>query len=104
MIANILSRAWWMILLRAVIAILFGVLIFAQRGISLVSLVCAFGILVLADGIANFVTAIQGRKEHNDWWVFLLGGLAGIFFGLISLFKPGVTAMVSCSTSRYGRW
>lgn len=94
MLANILSRAWWMILLRALVAILFGTLIFVQPAISLVSLVWAFGILVLADGIANVVTGIQGRKEHNDWWLFLLGGIAGVLVGLLSLFNPAVTAVV----------
>lgn len=94
MLANILSRSWWMILIRALIAILFGIMIFVQPGISLVSLVWAFGVLVLADGIANVAIAIQGRNEHDDWWVFLLGGLAGVIVGLLSLFNPGVTAMI----------
>jgi uncharacterized membrane protein HdeD (DUF308 family) len=94
MIANILSRGWWMILLRAVIAILFGIMIFVQPGISLVSLVWAFGILVLADGVANVVMAIQGRNEHDHWWVFLLGGFAGVLVGLLALFNPAVTAVV----------
>ena len=94
MIANILSRAWWMILLRALIAILFGILIFAQPAISLVSLVWAFGILVLADGVANVVMAIQGRNEHDHWWVFLLGGVAGILVGLLALANPAITAVV----------
>jgi uncharacterized membrane protein HdeD (DUF308 family) len=94
MLANILSRSWWMILVRALVAILFGVLIFLQPAISLVSLVWAFGLLVLADGIANVWTGIQGRKEHADWWLFLLGGLAGVLVGLMSLLNPSVTAIV----------
>jgi uncharacterized membrane protein HdeD (DUF308 family) len=94
MIANILSRAWWMILLRAVIAILFGILIFAQPAISLVSLVWAFGVLVLADGVANVVMAVQGKNENDHWWVFLLGGLAGVLVGILALSNPAVTAVV----------
>jgi uncharacterized membrane protein HdeD (DUF308 family) len=93
MLANMLSRAWWMILLRAVVAILFGIVIFARPGISLLSLVWAFGILVLADGISNIIMSIQGRNDHDDWWVFLLGGIAGVLIGLLSLFNPGITAL-----------
>src|SRR5262245_16551347 len=93
MLADILSKYWWMTVLRGVIAILFGITIFARPGISLVSLVLVFGVFALADGIANVVTAVGGRKTHEGWWMLLLGGLAGIGVGLLTLVSPGVTAL-----------
>ena len=93
MFAAILSRFWWMTLLRGVIAILFGILIFAQPAISLVSLVFVFGAYTLMDGAACVATAIGGRKEHEGWWVLLLAGLAGIGVGLLTFFNPGLTAL-----------
>jgi uncharacterized membrane protein HdeD (DUF308 family) len=38
LLSNILSRDWWMTLLRGVVWILFGLTIFAMPGISLVTL------------------------------------------------------------------
>lgn len=93
MLADALSRFWWMTLLRGVIAILFGIMILAQPGISLVALVLVFGGYALADGIANVVTAIGGRKNNEGWWMLLLGGLAGIGVGILTLFSPGTTAL-----------
>jgi uncharacterized membrane protein HdeD (DUF308 family) len=94
MFANILSRYWWMTLLRGVIWILFGIVVFVQPAISLVALTVLFGAFALADGIAAIVTAVSGRHEHENWWVLLLVGLAGIGVGLMTFLSPGLTALV----------
>ena len=93
MLANILSRYWWMTLLRGLVGILFGFLLFAKPGISLVSLVIVFGAYALVDGFANVVTAIGGRKEHPSWWILLLAGIAGIVIGILTFYNPAVTAL-----------
>ncbi len=94
MFATILSRYWWVILIRGVLAILFGILVFAWPGISLLSLVFLFGLYALADGIASIVTAIGGRQEQENWWVLLLLGLAGVALGILTFLNPGITALV----------
>lgn len=93
MLAQVLSRYWWMTLIRGVIAILFGIMLFVWPQISLASLVLLFGVFALADGIANVATAVGGRDEHESWWVLLLAGLAGIGVGIRTFFNPGATAL-----------
>ena len=93
MLARVLSRYWWMTLIRGVIAILFGIMLFAWPQMSLASLVVVFGAFALADGVANVVTAVGAREEHESWWVLLLAGLAGIGVGVLTFFNPGVTAL-----------
>ena len=56
MLANILSRYWWMILLRGLAWLIFGILVFTQPAISLVTLTLLFGAFALVDGIANTVS------------------------------------------------
>jgi len=92
-LAHVLARGWWLLLLRGIVAILFGVLTFLQPGISLAALVLLFGAFALADGVLGAWTAISGRKEHEHWWLLLLGGLVGVGVGLLTLFAPGVTAL-----------
>jgi uncharacterized membrane protein HdeD (DUF308 family) len=93
MFANILSRYWWMTLLRGVISILFGILIFAQPGISLLTLTLTFGVFALIDGAGNVVSAIGGRNENENWWILLLAGLASVGVGILTFFNPGITAL-----------
>ena len=92
-LAAILSRNWWVLLLRGIVAIVFGVLTWLQPGISLAALVLLFGAYSMADGILGAWTAVAGRKEHEHWWVLLLEGLVGIGVGVLTLFAPGVTAL-----------
>jgi len=93
MLANILSRFWWTTLLRGIIAILFGIMLFTRPGISLASLVLVFGAFALFDGIMSVVSAFGGRKEHESWWVLLLAGLAGIAVGVLTFMNPAATAL-----------
>jgi uncharacterized membrane protein HdeD (DUF308 family) len=93
MLATILSRYWWMTLLRGAIAVLFGMMLFAWPQMSLASLVLVFGAFAFADGVGNVVTAVGGRKEHENWWVLLLSGLAGIGIGILTLMNPAATAL-----------
>lgn len=92
-LAGILSRGWWMLLLRGLVAIGFGILTWMQPAISLAALVLLFGAFSLADGVLGVWTAISGRKEHEHWGLLLLGGLVGIGVGLLTLFAPGLTAL-----------
>jgi uncharacterized membrane protein HdeD (DUF308 family) len=82
-----------MTLLRGVVSILFGVLIFARPALSLVALTLVFGAYALVDGVATVVTAIGGRREKSLWWVLLLAGLTGIAVGVMTFITPGITAL-----------
>ena len=93
MLANILSRYWWMMLLRGLAWLVFGVLVFKQPAISLVTLTLLFGAFALVDGIGNTISAIGGRRENENWGVLLLTGLAGIGIGALTFYDPSITAL-----------
>src|SRR4029453_13475079 len=94
MLANILSRFWWMTLVRGVLWILVGLVILAQPGISLLTLTLTFGIFAMADGIGCVVNAVGGRDEHEHWWMLLLCGIAGVLVGIVTFISPQATALV----------
>lgn len=96
-LTDALSRTWWVLLLRGIIAVLFGVLTWLHPAISLASLVLLFGAFAFADGLLGAWAAVQCRKEQETWWVLLLGGLLGLGVGLVTLFVPGVTAVALLS-------
>ena len=94
MLARLIAENWWVLLLRGIIAILFGVAAYAWPGMTLATLILFFAAFVFVDGIFDVFAAFSGRKENENWWVLLIEGLLGIAFGAITWMRPGVTAMV----------
>jgi uncharacterized membrane protein HdeD (DUF308 family) len=90
---TMLSKAWWVYLVRGLLAILFGVLAFARPGLTLATLVIFFGAWALATGVFAIFAAFAAKKVHTDWWVLLLEGLLGIAVGLVTFWAPGITAI-----------
>jgi uncharacterized membrane protein HdeD (DUF308 family) len=89
----LLARNWWMLLLRGIAAILFGVLAFVWPGVTLATLVLFWGAYVLVDGVLSLISAIRGGGAGSRWWLALVG-LAGIAAGIITFAYPGLTSLV----------
>ena len=62
-------------------------------GISLASLVLLFGAYCLADGLMAAWTAIWHRRQKENGWLLLMGGMLGIAVGLVTIFQPVVTTL-----------
>jgi uncharacterized membrane protein HdeD (DUF308 family) len=92
MLVELLSRYWWVLLIRGLAAILFGVLAFAWPGLTLASLVIVFGAYALVDGVFAIAGAIRGGGRQ-PWWLLLLEGGVGVGIGVLTLFAPEVTAL-----------
>jgi uncharacterized membrane protein HdeD (DUF308 family) len=90
---RLLTKYWWLLVLRGAIAVLFGVAAYLVPEATLAALVIAFGAYALTDGVFTAAAAIAGRKTTSDWWVLLVQGLVGIGLGAVTLLRPGVTAM-----------
>lgn len=92
-LASMLSRGWWLVVLRAVAAIIFGVLTWFLPGISLASLVLVFGAFSMADGILRIWAALAGPGDSESRWVLGLAGLIGIGIGVVTMIAPDITAL-----------
>jgi uncharacterized membrane protein HdeD (DUF308 family) len=88
-----LARNWWLLLLRGIAAIVFGVLAFIWPGITLVTLVLFYGAFALVDGVLAIAAAIKGGSPMPRWWLAVVG-VAGIAAGLLTFIWPGITALV----------
>jgi uncharacterized membrane protein HdeD (DUF308 family) len=90
-----LADYWWLLLLRGLVAIAFGVVAFVWPGLTLVALTLVWGAYALADGILALWAALAatGGETAKRWWL-ALGGVAGIVAGLVAFFYTGMTALV----------
>ena len=92
--ATSLTRNWWIIALRGVAGILFGLLALIWPGITLGALVLLFGSYALVEGVFNVIAAVRGRTVERAWWALLLEGLISIGAGIVTFVLPGLTALV----------
>jgi len=95
--AETLARNWWVVLLRGIAGIIFGLLTFFAPGISLAALVLLFGAYAFADGILAIISAIRTRGDNQHWWVLIIAGIVGIAAGILTLIWPGITALALLS-------
>lgn len=89
-----LSQNWWLVVLRGVLAVLFGLLAFIWPGITWLTLVVLFGIYAIVDGLVAIGTGLARTRESSRWWTFLLEGLINIGAGVAALIWPGVATLV----------
>ena len=88
------ARNWWVILLRGIAGILFGILTFFEPGLSLAALVLLFGAYAFVDGVVLLVALVRGdilARYHK--WVTALMGVLGIAVGIGTILWPGITAL-----------
>jgi uncharacterized membrane protein HdeD (DUF308 family) len=90
-----ISRAyWWLIIIRGVVALLFGIMALISAQFTLLFLVYLFGIYVLFDGIIAIIVSLQERRSSSGWWVVFLLGIVGVIVGVLSFIHPGNVALI----------
>jgi uncharacterized membrane protein HdeD (DUF308 family) len=88
-----MGRAWWLVLLRGIAAIVFGLLAWAWPGATLITLALFWGAYVLVDGVAALWSWWQARARGNGMWQVILIGVLGIAAGIFTFLSPGITAL-----------
>ena len=89
----VLTRNWWAVALRGVLAVVVGlVALFAPR-VFLTSAVLLFGAYAFVDGVFALVAGIRAATRHERWWPFILEGLASVIAGVIAFAIPAVAAL-----------
>ena len=83
-----LINRWWILAIRGVVAVLFGIFAFVQPHLTLGYLVSLFGIFALADGFFTMGAAIA-----LNWLTLFCEGVVGAAIALLVFVMP-VTANV----------
>src|SRR6478735_1741379 len=73
---------WWLVLLRGIAAIAFGILAFVWPVITLLTLTLLWGAYAVADGLFALWGAVAGPRGHMGarFWLVIVG-LAGVVAG-----------------------
>ena len=98
MIQTINARAilhdWWMLALRGVLAIIFGLIAIFLPGIALLAFIYVFAAYAIIDGVVAVIVALRERGSLGRWGWVLFEGILSIVAGLVAFVFPGITALV----------
>jgi uncharacterized membrane protein HdeD (DUF308 family) len=86
-----LPRHWWVVALRGLAAIIFGILAFIWPGITLTVLILFYGAYAIVDGLLALYVAIRSGGQQRG--ALLLEGIIGIAAGLVAFLWPSITAL-----------
>jgi uncharacterized membrane protein HdeD (DUF308 family) len=89
-----LSRMWWLVAVRGLVAVIFGLLALVWPAMTLLALVLLFGGFALVDGVVAVALAVTGRRPagtSRGWLAF--EGLLGVAAGVVTFVWPDITTL-----------
>src|SRR5215469_17401451 len=89
---TLLADRWWLLALRGLAAIAFGILAFVWPRVTLLTLVFLFGAYAIVNGILEIVQAFSGPKGSRSGHL-ALQGIVSLLAGIVAILMPGVTTL-----------
>lgn len=81
----------WGVIMRGIVAILFGLVILAWPGITARAFILVFGIFAVAAGIFAILGGLR-TEDTRRRWLHLAEGVVAVLAGIVALGWPAITA------------
>jgi uncharacterized membrane protein HdeD (DUF308 family) len=88
------ARTWWLLVMRGLAAVTFGVLSLLWPGLTLLVMALLWGAYVLVDGLLSLLHAFKLRGRGLSVALWALVGVLGVSAGVLAFIWPGLTAFV----------
>ena len=86
---ELLERRWWLVALRGLAGIIFGIICFANPAVAGLSLILLFAVYSIVDGLFG-VAAAFGQARQGERWVWLaVEAVASLVIGVLMLTMQG---------------
>jgi uncharacterized membrane protein HdeD (DUF308 family) len=92
-LGSVAQGLWWLLLLRGILSILFGVFALAAPGSALLALVIVFAFYAVLDGITAVVLGLRHRGAESHWGWHVVQGVISVIAGIVAFVWPGVTVL-----------
>jgi uncharacterized membrane protein HdeD (DUF308 family) len=89
----VLAQNWWVIALRGVLAIAFGIAAVLLPGVTIAALVLLFAAYMLVDGVFAIVAAVRAARHGERWGLLVFEGIADLVAAAIAWLWPLATVL-----------
>lgn len=80
--------AFWAVLIRGILAVLFGILILSAPAAMALTLGILMGAWLAIDGVFEIIHAIHARRQNLSWGWELAAGIAYVIGGIVIMIMP----------------
>ncbi len=84
-------KNWWLLTLKGLFAIIFGIFALFVPNVTLTVLMEYFGILVLLSGLFLIIGSFTHMKSNRHWTSWLFEGILDIIVGAVIMLYPTLT-------------
>jgi uncharacterized membrane protein HdeD (DUF308 family) len=89
--ARLLYQLWWVALIQAILAIVFGAVTLFWPQLTLVTLVYLISAFVIAIGLTEVFHGVMSIGRRDTWWMTLIIGLIALGVGVYLARHPEVS-------------
>ena len=93
-LSEVLAAQWWVVALRGVIAIIFGLICFFFTPAAILAAVLFFSAYMLVDGVLAIWSGVKAARNGQRWGLLIVEGVVDITAGIIAFLWPGMAAVV----------
>jgi uncharacterized membrane protein HdeD (DUF308 family) len=90
---EVLSKDWWLLALRGLLGVIFGLVALFMPVATILALVLLFSAYMLVDGCFALYIAFRAMRRRDSWSMPLIQGIASIATGVIAFLWPGITVV-----------
>jgi uncharacterized membrane protein HdeD (DUF308 family) len=87
-------HAGWALILRGVIAVIFGIIALRNANAAVSAIVVVFAVFAFADGALDFFVAVDMGRAGQRWGWYVFEGIVSTAAGVLALTFPGLTMLV----------
>ncbi len=89
----LLASNWWLIVLRGVAGIGFGLVALFFPAVTMLSLVLVFAAYLFVDGVFGVISGVRAARRNDRWGWLTFEGVLNIVVAVLAVAWPGLTVV-----------
>ena len=102
-LSEVLAERWWVVGLRGLLGIAFGLICLFVPAAAILSLVLLFSAYMLVDGAFGIYSGIKAARNGERWGLLILEGIVDLAAGIVAVVWPQSHSLRSCGLLPFGR-
>jgi uncharacterized membrane protein HdeD (DUF308 family) len=90
-LSEVLAESWWLVGLRGILGIVFGLICLLNPTLAVQVFVILFAAYMLVDGVFAIFSGIKAARNGERWGLLILEGVVDLAAGAVAVLWPAIT-------------